>query len=363
MAASAASGLRGSDLQRALRFLRGRRIEAPSLQRFAQSASAGLAELIGADIVTLSACDLRAGTRSVVSWPEHVLGDDDVACFNRHFHAHPLVRFHSTHPRGGAHRISDSLPDASFRRTALYAEYYRRIGIAHVVAVPVYVDADRLVSFVLNRAGREFSDRDCAVLDALRFQLGAEYMAQEIRLRASRTQAQLNELLLAAGLAVIVLDRSRRVLRSSAAALRWLAYAGLDAAVRSGERLPEPLDRWLRARVEPCWAMFDASPLTISTPAHTLRLHLLQGEDALTLMIERAEAPAPPPLADRGGLTRREREILHWLGAAKSNVEIGAILGISPRTVQKHLERIFRKLGVENRTAAVMRALRTVGEG
>jgi DNA-binding CsgD family transcriptional regulator/PAS domain-containing protein len=358
MAASAASGLRGTDMQRALRFLRGQRVEAPSLQGFAQSANAGLADLIGADIVTLSSCDLRAGTRSVVTWPEHALGTEDVGCFNRFFHAHPLVRFHSTHPDGGAHRISDSVPDASFRRSALYAEYYRRIGIAHVVAVPVYVDADRLVSFVLNRAGREFSDRDCAVLDALSFQLGAEYMAQEIRLRAQRTQAQLNALLLAAGLAVIVLDRSGRVLRSSASALRWLSYAGLGRAVRVGERLPEPIDRWLRARIEPSWAMFDAGPLAMTTPAHTLRLHLLQGEDALTLMIERTDPPPTPALAADCGLTAREREILRWLAAGKSNADIAAILRISPRTVQKHLERMFRKLGVENRTAAVMRALR-----
>jgi DNA-binding CsgD family transcriptional regulator len=358
MAGSAASALRGTDMQRALRFLRGQRIEAPSLQSFAQSANTGLAELIGADIVTLSSCDLRAGTRSVVTWPERALGADDVACFNRHFQSHPLVRYHSTHPAGGAHRISDSVPDGSFRRSALYAEYYRRIGISHVVAVPVHVDADRLVSFVLNRAGREFSDRECAVLDALRFQLGAEYMAQETRLRARRTLAQLNDLLLAAGMAVIVLDRSRQVLRSSMTALKWLSYAGLGGGVRLGELLPEPIDRWLRAQLEPSWATFDAGPLSLVTPAHTLRLHLLHGEEALTLMIERAALSPTPVLADDCGLTARETETLQWLAAGKSNTEIASIFGISPRTVQKHLERIFRKLGVENRTAAVMRALR-----
>jgi DNA-binding CsgD family transcriptional regulator len=39
----------------------------------------------------------------------------------------------------------------------------------------------------------------------------------------------------------------------------------------------------------------------------------------------------------------------------KSNAEIGTILDISPRTVAKHLERIFQKLGVETRTAAALR--------
>lgn len=52
------------------------------------------------------------------------------------------------------------------------------------------------------------------------------------------------------------------------------------------------------------------------------------------------------------GLTKREAEVLHWLAAGKSNKDIGTILAISPRTVEKHLERIFQYLGVETRTAA-----------
>jgi DNA-binding CsgD family transcriptional regulator len=51
-------------------------------------------------------------------------------------------------------------------------------------------------------------------------------------------------------------------------------------------------------------------------------------------------------------LTSREREVLRWLARGKSNAEIGAILGISSATVGKHLEHIYPKLGVENRTAA-----------
>jgi DNA-binding CsgD family transcriptional regulator len=60
---------------------------------------------------------------------------------------------------------------------------------------------------------------------------------------------------------------------------------------------------------------------------------------------------------DRLGLTRREVEVLTWVTDGKTNSEIGLILGTSPRTVQKHLEHIFEKLGVEARTAAAARAL------
>ncbi|HEY9500997.1 MAG TPA: helix-turn-helix transcriptional regulator [Pyrinomonadaceae bacterium] len=52
------------------------------------------------------------------------------------------------------------------------------------------------------------------------------------------------------------------------------------------------------------------------------------------------------------GVTQRESDILFWLSEGKTNQEIGVLCDISPRTVQKHLENIFPKLGVETRTAA-----------
>jgi DNA-binding CsgD family transcriptional regulator len=55
-------------------------------------------------------------------------------------------------------------------------------------------------------------------------------------------------------------------------------------------------------------------------------------------------------------LTPREGEVLSWLAKGKTNRDIGEILGMSPRTVNKHLEHVYEKLGVETRTAAVAAA-------
>jgi len=65
-------------------------------------------------------------------------------------------------------------------------------------------------------------------------------------------------------------------------------------------------------------------------------------------------------LKDRLGLTRREAQVLLWLGQGKSNRDIASILGLSPRTVNKHLEQIFSKLGVENRATAAAVSIRTL---
>jgi DNA-binding CsgD family transcriptional regulator len=60
-------------------------------------------------------------------------------------------------------------------------------------------------------------------------------------------------------------------------------------------------------------------------------------------------------------LTPREVEVLYWVIRGKTNRDIGDILSLSPRTVHKHLEHVFEKLGVETRTAAAALALGRVG--
>ncbi len=67
----------------------------------------------------------------------------------------------------------------------------------------------------------------------------------------------------------------------------------------------------------------------------------------------------PAEFSSELGLTTREGEVLSWLSKGKTNRDIAQILGLSPRTVDKHLEQIYAKLGVENRTAAAAIATST----
>ncbi len=61
-------------------------------------------------------------------------------------------------------------------------------------------------------------------------------------------------------------------------------------------------------------------------------------------------------------ITERESDVLYWIGKGKTNREIGEILSMSPRTVNKHLEQIFKKLNVENRTAAASIAIHKLAD-
>ena len=82
------------------------------------------------------------------------------------------------------------------------------------------------------------------------------------------------------------------------------------------------------------------------------------GRDDLRLLIlEEPNHPPGPAALLKLGLTPREAEVLYWLAQGKSNPDIATILGAGVRTVHKHVENIFRKLGLETRNAAALVAI------
>jgi DNA-binding response OmpR family regulator/DNA-binding CsgD family transcriptional regulator len=82
-------------------------------------------------------------------------------------------------------------------------------------------------------------------------------------------------------------------------------------------------------------------------------------DEVLFRIMETRSSTEEARLRERLGLTVREAEVLLWIGHGKGTRDIAEILGMSPRTVQKHLEQIYSKLGVENRAAAAAIAIRS----
>ncbi len=79
--------------------------------------------------------------------------------------------------------------------------------------------------------------------------------------------------------------------------------------------------------------------------------------DLQMLVLEERGAPPGPASLLALGLTAREAEVLYWIAQGKSNPDIATILGANVRTVHKHVEHIFQKLGLETRNAAMLAAL------
>lgn len=111
----------------------------------------------------------------------------------------------------------------------------------------------------------------------------------------------------------------------------------------------------------------DPAPQGISIrtefPDFEIEMTLLESErphETLVRITEIREGANLDLLQKQHGLTRREAEVLLWVSYGKSNRTISEILSISPRTVNKHLEQVFKKLGVETRAAATALAVRVV---
>ncbi|MEP7297282.1 MAG: response regulator transcription factor [Burkholderiales bacterium] len=120
-------------------------------------------------------------------------------------------------------------------------------------------------------------------------------------------------------------------------------------------QVPDSLLDWLKG--ESVVAAQGREPRTMSVASGDRQLVLaLQqrtgDDDLLIVMREVSDAAVVQTLVQSLKLTLREAEVLYWVAKGKTNRDIGDILGSSPATVKKHLERVYVKLGVETRTAA-----------
>jgi DNA-binding NarL/FixJ family response regulator len=152
--------------------------------------------------------------------------------------------------------------------------------------------------------------------------------------------------------ALLVVSPDGRIQFATARANLWLR--DLFAAAYPLDRLPEVLTRWL------CDGISGGQLPRFSADQSGGRLDvklLCCETNSVCLLLERNPGVSP----SRSALTERQTEVLSWVARGKTNAEIGKILSLKTRTIGKYLERIFPKLGVENRTAAASFVLRANG--
>jgi len=188
-------------------------------------------------------------------------------------------------------------------------------------------------------------------------------------LQAARTQRQARNALDAFGHATMVVrERDGRRVWQTALARRLLAeHFGGDEALTPPEVIAwvarESLRR--RAGAEPATLTVARGRRRVTFALHAMPEDSLEeGGDGewLVVMRESDDAAVVEAVMLAFRLTAREAEVLYWVAKGKTNRDIGDILGTSPRTVTKHLEHVFEKLGVETRTAAASMALQRVRE-
>jgi DNA-binding response OmpR family regulator len=163
---------------------------------------------------------------------------------------------------------------------------------------------------------------------------------------------------------LLAASRTGRILwcTPQTAKLLGVAFTDFDTA---DYVLPHDVQAWLQQ----CAATQSGSePVSIrlkpSKSAVAMRLiYVTQigADEYLLRLVEGEIGDDRTLLKQKLTVTDREAEVLLWIARGKSNRDIAEILDLSPRTVNKHLEQIYAKLGVENRTSAAALAVRTIG--
>src|SRR5262245_19199782 len=214
---------------------------------------------------------------------------------------------------------------------------------------PPWSDAAGILDFAVGAIrdrARRFSRRDALMLEVLSDHLATA--ARALCGAAARTSRHADDDL-AGRVELMAIDPKGKVIGQTPGAGSTMAR--FFPSSRSAGELPETVGMWLAAvPLEPV--------LCVVSGQRRLELRCFQPRvrPGRCLVLYEADVPA-----DTGQmlseLTQRETEIVRWVTTGKTNVEISCILGISARTVQKHLENVFAKLGVHTRAALVSEVL------
>jgi DNA-binding NarL/FixJ family response regulator len=156
-----------------------------------------------------------------------------------------------------------------------------------------------------------------------------------------------------AGQYIFAVDRSGTTLWSTPQVNQLLETAN-DNQTWLEASFPNEIKTWLEH--EPALGMTT----TLHTPTQNLKVFFLgkaSNNEYLLRLVHQDSPNESSILKKHWPLTNREAEVLFWIAKGKTNREIGQILGTSPRTINKHSEKIYKKLNVENRTTAAAKAL------
>lgn len=184
------------------------------------------------------------------------------------------------------------------------------------------------------------------------------FARMRVHLSNARKTRSAREALDSIGRRIVAVNATGNVLWATPQAQDLLMRIGLRA--EEGSALPWEVKLWLESAPPQ-----EASAHVYKRFEREVELRIMERRaDGVVLirLIDRQAGTQEERLAQAFNISLREAEVLLWLTHGKSNKEIAEILQLSPRTVNKHLEQIFEKLGIENRTAAATMSVRALWE-
>jgi len=257
---------------------------------------------------------------------------------------HPVVIHHGKtrdNPQGQLHGLR------------LHNKFYPRSGAKYQIA-------PRLIKQVaVDCKTKNLAVHEKFLLKLLRPHLNQAYRNAQTITHMQQKLTLVDQALYRLNFGLIFLTLDGKIHLATTGAMQQLTnYLGPQSLRKS--RLPAPLWTWVKQRKVALKGKDDGllqrNPLVLERQGKRLVIRIVFDLDQSLLLLEEQPTTAQPELLAPSGVSRREAEVLGRVSQGKTNKEIGMILELSPRTVQKHLEHIYRKIGVETRTAAAAKA-------
>ena len=262
------------------------------------------------------------------------------ARFRELVHQNPLAIRQLETPNFPVHKISDFLTQEAFHRLELYQEVYRPLGVEYQIAATIRLGPDHITAFALASRQADYTERDRAILEMLQPHLVVAFnnlaLASESRTILDAAALALHEL----SSATIIVDSRHRILYHTGPGLQWIGAT-------SPGILPANISKSLNRPA----ANRSRRIMNLASDAGEIHIRAVptSSPERRLLVLTAGSRNIVPAQTNDFGLSKRELEVAQWIGDGKTNKEIASTLGISSRTVQKHIEHIFEKMGVKTR--------------
>ncbi|MGH2886356.1 MAG: response regulator transcription factor [Solirubrobacteraceae bacterium] len=321
-----------------------------SLEALRQRAVDIVTELVAATLVAWNEVDLEGhAIAAVMSPPPDQFNAHErammEAAFIEHVGDHPVIAHYRRTRDGRPYAISDFLSARAFHQTGIYRHFYRHLGAEDQLSF-VLPDPFLIIGVALNRARRGFSARDRQVCNLLRPHLVQAYRGVEAATLMKRMTSTFELAAAERGLGFIRVDDEGRPYETSITA-QSILHRFFD--LLSTSLLPDEISQWLardRGRTSP-------AELVLYRPdGRRLIVHRAPAASGDLLLL--SEQPKGPLDTRKLGLTAREAEVLALVREGLATKRIASTIGISPRTVDKHIQHALDKLGVRTRMQAIV---------
>lgn len=312
-----------------------------------------IAELAPANLIALNIFEVATQDYQVISLPANYLNSDDMKRVASLLPQSPFPAYYLATGDPLWKMVTDFMPMEDFRATELWQRGLQPLAIDYQLCGMLAVENGVVHGLTLNRTHAAFEERERELLNTLHPHLVTSYLNALAFARAKSSVEELRAVVEASPGAYACLRPDGSLAWMQPRARNWLtefhpdeAFAenGLPVSIEHLRALRHGEDRVLHAEKpsgrEMLFICLSPSPMGGSI-----------------LRLQRREREPAMHYHSQPGLSERENEVLRWMIEGKRNREIATILGISVRTVEKHVEAIFKAFNAENRATAIVRAL------